>query len=43
MEMMHKMVPEEEVYQMLLLFLLGAGVGAVAAVIRYFKAEGRKA
>src|SRR5258708_1524374 len=43
MDLMHKLVPEEEVYQMLLLFVLGVGVGAVAGVIRYFKAEGRKA
>lgn len=43
MDLMHRMVPEEEVYQMLMIFVLGVIVGAIAGVIRYFKADGRKA
>jgi hypothetical protein len=43
MDFMHQIVPEEEVYQMAMLFALGVVVGAIAGVLRYFKAEGRKA
>lgn len=43
MDFMHQIVPEEEVYQMLMLFVLGVIVGATAGVVRYFKTEGRKA
>jgi hypothetical protein len=43
MDLMHRMVPEEEVYQMLMIFVIGVIAGAIAGVIRYFKAEGRKA
>ena len=43
MDFMHQIVPEEEVYQMLMLFVLGVIVGAIAGVMRYWKSEGRKA
>ncbi|HVA47082.1 MAG TPA: hypothetical protein VNH11_12005 [Pirellulales bacterium] len=43
MDFMHHIVPEEEVYQMLMLFVLGVLVGAIAGVVRYLKIEGRKA
>lgn len=42
MDFMHAIVPEEEVYQMLMLFVLGVLIGATAGVVRYFKREGRK-
>ncbi|HEV3344166.1 MAG TPA: hypothetical protein VG125_27570 [Pirellulales bacterium] len=43
MDFMHQIVPEEEVYQMAMLFVLGVVVGATGGVLRYFRAEGRKA
>ena len=43
MDFMHQIVPEEEVYQMAMLFVLGVVVGAIGGVLRYFRAEGRKA
>lgn len=36
MEFVHQMLPEEEVYQMLLLFVLGASLGAIARLVRYW-------
>jgi hypothetical protein len=42
MDFMHQIVPEEEVYQMLMLFVLGALVGVIACIVRYFRVERRK-
>ncbi len=43
MDLMHKIVPEEEVYQMLMLFVLGVLVGAIAGLMQHFKVERSKA
>lgn len=42
MDWMHALVPEEEVYQMLLLFLLGVGCGAIAGLVHHARSGRRK-
>ena len=43
MDWMHAMLPEEEVYQMLLLFVVGACVGGVLKLARFVMVERRQA
>jgi hypothetical protein len=43
MDWMHAMLPEEEVYQMLLLFVVGACVGGVLKLARFAMVERRQA
>ena len=43
MDWMHAMVPEEEVYQMLLLFVVGAAIGAALRLVRFVRVERRQA
>ncbi len=39
MDWMHQFVPEEEVYQLLVVFLLGVALGGVACLVRTLRAE----